>query len=108
MKSNALTLELFRNASFPPEGLQVAIDGILYIGPEGYFVVFSDEKIRIPIAENAIDKRLLRTVPCFLGGPCLYNDSVCIVATLKKNDGRVEIMTIESGVLTRDEESYVF
>ena len=110
MKNMTLTLEMLRDANFPEGGLHVVLDGILYIGREGFFVEFSDEGIRIPIVEFEIDKRLLRTVPCYLGGPCLYNDTVRIVANLQKTNNTVEITSIDSGVLYRDDddESYTF
>lgn len=104
MSEEVLTLEMFHNSTFADGGVRVEMDGILHIGSKGFFILFSHEKIKIPIVEEGIVRRLLHAVPCYLGGENLYRDTVRVVATLQKMDGRVEIRTIESGVLTREEE----
>lgn len=108
MNSKKLTLELLRNAIYPPEGLHVHIEGILYVGPEGAFINFSDEEMKIPIVEDGFERRLLNSVPCYLGSSCLYRDHVRIIATIQCVNNRVEIKEIESGSLDQDDDTYVF
>lgn len=108
MNSKRLTLELLRYATYPPEGLQVHIEGTLYVGPEGIYINFSDEEIEIPIVQNGFEQRLLNSVPCYLGGTCLYRDHVRMIATIQCVNNRVEIKEIKSGSLDQDGETYVF
>jgi hypothetical protein len=108
MITEKLTLELLRNTNASLDGSKVVLDGVLCIGSPGYYVEFSDEKIKLPIVEDGIRDRLLNTVPCYLGGLYLYRDPARMVVTLQKIDDRVEIRSIDSGELTRDEETYFF
>jgi hypothetical protein len=108
MNTEILTPELLRSPDVSLDGLKVALDGVLCIGSPGYFVEFSEEKIKLPIVENGIRDRLLNTVPCYLGGLYLYRDPAQMVVTLQKIGDRVEIRSIDSGELSRDEETYFF
>jgi hypothetical protein len=108
MKPEMLTSELLRNPHQSLHGTKVVLDGVLCIGSPGYFVEFSEEKIKLPILEHGIRDRLLNAVPCYLGGLYLYRDQARLVVTLETTDGEAAIGSIDSGELSRDDETYFF
>jgi hypothetical protein len=110
MTSQILTPELLHRDLIKLNGTRVTISGVLIVDESAHIELTGpDGTVRLPIEDSAFIGRLLDEVPCYLGGAPLYHDPAQVVAIITvKANAIAAISSIESGILTRDGESFNF
>ena len=110
MTNQILTAEILYDVSASLDGASVTIDGLLVVAGEFAHIEVSGQvnSVNLSINDPTLIGRLLDEVPCYLGGDYLYRDSVRLVGVIAKVNNGMVISKIESGVLSRDGESFSF
>lgn len=92
-------------------GKRFRIHGSLIVTDKSSWIEFDDDDSGscLQIGDDNLIKKLLDTVPCYLGGQYLYHDPVNLICVLEKTkDNGVRISRVESGELIRDGDNFTF
>lgn len=111
MSNQNLTPDLLQSATADLNGKRFSIEGLLVVSGESAHIDISSSgmETHVPINDSTLIERLLDQVPCYLGGECLYRDRVQLIGFVAAAGGNsVAISTVESGLLSRDGETFSF
>jgi hypothetical protein len=81
----------------------------LVCGESAILKLGEQEGDKISIIDPTFVDRVLDIVPCYVGGECLYDDTVQLQGRISLYDSKMVIGSVESGKLFREEEGgYTF
>lgn len=84
--------------------LDVEIEGTIRVQGDRIWLQVNDEgEFLLQIDDSSLKRRLLESVPCYVGGQYLYNDSAIIEATLAIKNGNISISHVKSGKIWQED-----
>ena len=104
-----LSIRHLENPTSLPLDVEYLMAGTLKLGNEAWLVLRDDVgEHELPIRDPTVEHRLLHNVPCWVGGPLIYNDDVALIGRLEIEDGRLVVANVVSAQVRRNDETYEF